>query len=109
MLDQVEAGEVTVADAATHLGVLPRQIRALRRRRRAGSPATLTTASIAKLDTPRGRRIYKKRSAAIEPVFAQIKHNRRIRTLSRRGLEAANSEWKLICATHNLLKLWRLT
>jgi hypothetical protein len=42
-------------------------------------------------------------------VFAQIKHNRKIRTLSRRGLAAANSEWNLITATHNLLKLWRHT
>ena len=63
---------------------------------------------VAKLDTPRGKRLYRRRAATIEPVFAQIKHNRRIRTLSRRGLAAADSEWKLICATHNLLKLWRV-
>ena len=64
---------------------------------------------IAKLDSPRGRKTYKKRAPSIEPVFAQIKHNRRIRTVSRRGLTAADSEWKLICATHNLLKVYRLT
>jgi hypothetical protein len=62
---------------------------------------------IAKLDTPRGRRIYRKRSAIIEPVFAQIKHNRGIRTFARRGLGPVDNEWRLICATHNLLKLWR--
>ena len=60
---------------------------------------------IAKLDSPPGRKIYKKRAATIEPVFAQVKHNRGIRTISRRGLAAADSEWKLICATHNLLKV----
>jgi len=63
---------------------------------------------IAKLDSPRGRKIYKKRAPSIEPVVAQIKHNRRIRTISRRGLTAAEGEWKLICATHNLLKIYRL-
>ena len=78
------------------------------RRRRAGDADQLTAASIAKIDSPRGRRTYKRRAGAIEPVFAQIKHNRKIRTISRRGLTAADSEWKLICATHNLLKLYRL-
>jgi hypothetical protein len=27
----------------------------------------------------------------------------------RRGFDACASEWKLIAATHNLLKLWRHT
>lgn len=35
--------------------------------------------------------------------------NRTIRDLSRRGLAAVDSEWKLICATHNLLKVYRRT
>ncbi len=63
---------------------------------------------IAKIDSPRGRKIYGRRAPSIEPVFAQIKHNRQLRTISRRGIAAADSEWKLICATHNLLKIYRL-
>jgi hypothetical protein len=43
----------------------------------------------------------------VEPVFAQIKANRRIDRLKRRGRGAARSEWRLIAATHNLLKLHR--
>ena len=27
----------------------------------------------------------------------------------RRGLHACQAEWKLLCGTHNLLKLWRGT
>jgi hypothetical protein len=54
------------------------------------------------------RKVYKKRSATIEPILGQIKHNRQIRILSGRGMPAADGEWKLICTTHNLLKLWRL-
>jgi hypothetical protein len=27
----------------------------------------------------------------------------------RRGLQACQAEWKLLCSTHNLLKLWRTT
>jgi transposase len=45
----------------------------------------------------------------VEPVFAQIKSNRRIDRFKRRGLAAARSEWRLIAATHNLLKLHRHT
>lgn len=45
-----------------------------------------------------------RRQAMVEPVFA-TKHNRRINQFQRRGRSAARSEWRLITATHNLLKL----
>jgi hypothetical protein len=52
-----------------------------------------------------GGGLYRKRKAMVEPVFAQTKHNRRITQFQRRGRSAARSEWRLITATHNLLKL----
>ena len=57
--------------------------------------------------TKRGRRLYKKRGQTVEPVFGQIKSARVCDRFLRRGTGACNSEWKLLCATHNLLKLWR--
>jgi transposase len=57
------------------------------------------------LRTPEGRTQYLKRTTSIEPVFGQIKHNRGITRFKRRGRAAARSEWRLIAATHNLLKL----
>jgi len=60
-----------------------------------------------KLLTKDGRALYKLRSQIVEPVFGQIKAVRDCGTFVRRGLEAAQSEWRLICATHNLLKLFR--
>ena len=48
--------------------------------------------------------LYRKRKAMVEPVFAQTKHNRRINQFHRRGRSATHSEWRLITATHNLLK-----
>jgi transposase len=60
-----------------------------------------------KLATKRGRRLYRKRSAMIEPVFGQIKHNRNQRQFLLRGLDGVNLEWKLWCTTHNLLKMFR--
>lgn len=58
------------------------------------------------LDGPAGS-IYAQRKAMIEPVFADTKLNRRIDRFQRRGRSACRSEWRLITATHNLLKLWR--
>ena len=60
-----------------------------------------------KLQTDRGRELYKIRGRTIEPVFGQIKEVRGFRSFMRRGLDACRSEWSLICATHNMLKLWR--
>jgi hypothetical protein len=108
ILDRVGSGEIDPLEASKELGVTRARVNQLLRRRRAGDPDPLTTTMIAKLDTPRGQKMYDKRAASIEPVFAQIKHNRKIRAISRRGLTAADSEWKLICATHNLLKVYRL-
>jgi transposase len=61
------------------------------------------------LATDRGGGLYSKRLPMIEPVFAQIKANRRIGRFKRRGRAAVRSEWRLIAATHNLLKLHRHT
>ena len=57
------------------------------------------------LQTDYGRGLYRRRKVMVEPVFAQTKHNRRINQFLRRGRSAARSEWRLITATHNLLKL----
>jgi hypothetical protein len=57
------------------------------------------------LATDHGGGLYRRRKAIVEPVFAQTKHNRRIDRFQRRGRSAARSEWRLITATHNLLKL----
>ena len=60
-----------------------------------------------KLLTKRGRSLYPLRSQTVEPVFGQVKACRGCDRFQRRGTQAVRSEWKLLCATHNLLKLWR--
>jgi transposase len=59
------------------------------------------------LQSPRGKELYSRRQAIVEPVFADIKQNRRAGRFKRRGRAAVRSEWRLIAATHNLLKLHR--
>nr|WP_269429708.1 transposase [Microbacterium sp. ZOR0019] len=52
-----------------------------------------------------GAKLYAKRQHSIEPVFGNIKNNLGYRRFTRRGLDAVQSEWRLICTAHNLLKL----
>ena len=60
-----------------------------------------------KLSSAAGKAIYKMRKAVVEPVFGQIKERRGFRRFLLRGLEKASAEWKIICLTHNLLKLFQ--
>jgi hypothetical protein len=57
--------------------------------------------------SPIGKLLYSFRKATVEPVFGQIKEVRGLRRFRFRGLRRVQCEWKLICATHNLLKLFR--
>lgn len=60
-----------------------------------------------KLRTKKGRETYAKRKSSVEPVFGQIKEARGFRRFLLRGVEAVRAEWRLVCLTHNLLKLFR--
>jgi hypothetical protein len=60
-----------------------------------------------KLASQAGRDVYRMRKAIVEPVFGQIKEWRGFRRFSLRGLDKVRGEWKLVCMTHNLLKLFR--
>jgi hypothetical protein len=60
-----------------------------------------------KLQSDAGRTVYKMRKAIVEPVFGQIKECRGFRRFSFRGIVKVRAEWKLVCLTHNLLKLFR--
>jgi transposase len=55
--------------------------------------------------TEQGKALYRKRKATVEPVFGQMKFNRRFDRFGRRGRSACRSEWRLFGASHNLLKL----
>jgi hypothetical protein len=57
------------------------------------------------LDTELRSVLYRQRGQLIEPVFGHTKHNRGFTRFHRRGRAAARTEWRLMAATHNLVKL----
>jgi hypothetical protein len=69
--------------------------------------ATLVDRMRRKLTTVAGRAIYARRKTIVEPVFGQIKQAQGFRQFLLRGMEKVGAEWALVCATHNLLKLYR--
>jgi transposase len=70
-------------------------------------PATAQERMAAKVRTPEGRALYARRKVIVEPVFGQIKEARGFRRFLLRGLDNIRGEWRLVCLTHNLLKIWR--
>ena len=59
-------------------------------------------AMTARLAPPAGKSLYRQRKAIIEPVFGDIKTNRRIQRFLRRGHDAVRAEWHWILTGHNL-------
>jgi hypothetical protein len=60
-----------------------------------------------KLKTRKGRAVYARRKAIVEPVFGQMHTVQDARQLPLRGKQAARAQWRFQCAVHNLLKLHR--
>ena len=74
-------------------------------------PKTATTIDrmSRKLHSKMGAAVYARRKAIVEPVIGQIKQARGFRQFLLRGLEKVQGEWSLVCTTHNILKLYRLS
>ncbi len=76
----------------------------------AESPERPTTAQermAAKVQTPEGKALYARRKVIVAPVFGQSKEGRGFRRFLLRGLDNIRGEWRLVCLTHNVLKIWR--
>ena len=57
------------------------------------------------LTTQKGRAIYARRKAIVEPVFGQMSTLQNAKHLLLRGLHQARGEWLLLATCHNLRKL----
>ena len=53
----------------------------------------------------RARRSTGERFATVEPVFANVRHNKRLDRFTLRGRAKVDGQWKLYCLVHNIEKL----
>jgi len=59
----------------------------------------------AKIDTEPAQKIYLRRAAIVEPVFANIRTQKKLDRFGLRGNIKVNIQWKLYCMIHNIEKI----
>jgi len=62
-------------------------------------------AMLEKVDSEKGRKIYPQRMAIVEPVFANIRSQKRMDRFTLRGKIKVNIQWMLYCMVHNIEKI----
>ncbi len=109
ILGRLHAGELTIRRAAQEMGVSQAWARELLRvyRTDGPDPTQVRTSMEERLATDIGAATYAKRNITVEPVFGNVTANLTSRRFSQRSLQAVSSEWRLVCAVHNLPKLRR--
>jgi transposase len=66
---------------------------------------SLSKQMVEKIETEEGRRIYPQRLAIAEPVFANLRINKRLDRFTLRGKVKVNIQWLMYCLVHNIEKL----
>jgi Transposase DDE domain len=57
------------------------------------------------IDSEQVRRTYSKRMGTVEPVFANLRHNKQLNRFTLRGRCKVNAQWHLQCRVHNIEKI----
>jgi len=70
-----------------------------------GSPLRYTERMTRAIDSKRGRALYGRRIATVEPVFANLRHNKRLDRFTLRTQPKVDTQWHLYCLVHNIEKL----
>ena len=128
VIGRVINGELGLRDAGEQLGISDKRVWGLKQqwidgggpdairparlgtRRRPRPPRRTVRAKhemATRLAKPAGRSFYRQRQATIEPVFGDIKTNRRITRFLRRGYDRVLTEWRWILIGHNLTIIHR--
>ena len=69
------------------------------------APESYTDKMKHRIDSPEGRARYGQRFATVEPVFGNLRHNKRLNRFTLRGRKKVDGQWKLYCLVHNIEKL----
>jgi transposase len=75
------------------------------RGRASGPTATASARMRQRIDHPTGRARYGRRFATVEPVFANLRYNKRLTRFTLRGRDKVDGQWQLFCLVHNIEKL----
>jgi hypothetical protein len=70
--------------------------------------ATHTETMRERIDSAEGKLAYGRRLATVEPVFANIRHNKRMNRFTLRGKNKVDGQWKLYALVHNIEKWAKL-
>ena len=57
-----------------------------------------------RIDSPEGKLAYSRRMSTVEPVFGNIRHNKRMNRFTLRGKNKVDGQWKLYAIVHNIEK-----
>ena len=66
--------------------------------------ATHTQAMRERIDSEEGRRQYSRRFGVVEPVFANLRYNKRLNRFTLRSQRKVDGQWKLFALVHNIEK-----
>lgn len=73
--------------------------------RRTDAPPTHSGRMRQRIDSQRGREQYAGRFATVEPVFGNLRYNKKLSRFTLRGRRKVDTQWKLYCMVHNIEKL----
>lgn len=60
-----------------------------------------------RIDSPEGRAAYGERMGIVEPVFGNLRYNKRLNRFTLRGQTKVDAQWKMFCLVQNIEKLAR--
>jgi transposase len=73
-----------------------------------GKPERATDIMKRRIDSAQGKQMITRRFATVEPVFANLRHNKGLDRFTLRGVQKVDAQWKLYCLVHNIEKLARV-
>jgi transposase len=73
--------------------------------RKADTPPSHTERMRQRIDSDHGKAQYARRFATVEPVFGNLRYNKRLGRFTLRGRTKVDTQWKLYCLVHNIEKL----
>ena len=73
--------------------------------RKNDAPMSHTERMRRRIDSAQGKAQYARRFATVEPVFGNLRYNKKLSRFTLRGRRKVDTQWELYCLVHNIEKL----